>query len=123
MLAAVPDSDDPPPRQFKFKPKEFERVNAPRGEDVKSDDHDVYAIRRQIREREQAAGLDDHAPPPPKKSRRPRDFWLSLALGWGALMAVGGLTSGLFGLLAGAVLGVLYAFGLWWIIFHVLDDY
>lgn len=123
MLAPVSDSDAPPPRQFKLKPKEFERVNAPPGTDAKSDDHDVYAIRRQLREREQAAGLDNVAAPPPKKSRRARDYWVGLALGWGALIAVGGLTSGLVGVLAGAALGVLLAAGLWWIVFHVLDDY
>lgn len=123
MLPGVSDNDDPPPRQYTLKPKEFERVNAPPGTDAKSDDHDVYAIRRQIREREQAAGLDDVALAPPKKSRRARDFWISLALGWGGLMTIGGLTSGLVGVLAGAALGILFAAGLWWIIFHVLDDY
>jgi len=119
----MPESEDPPPRQFQFKPKEFERVNAPRGTDAKSDDHDVYAIRRQIREREQAAGMDNVAPPPPRKSKRTRGFWLSLAFGWGVLLTAGGLLAGRNGMYAGAGLGIPFTVALWWIFFHILNDY
>jgi len=123
MLPGVSDSDDPPRREYKLKPKEFERVNAPRGTEAKSDDHDVFAIRRQVREREQAAGMDHITAAPPKKSKRARDFWVSLIFGWGLLMAIGFMTTGLIGLLAGAALGLLYVVGIWWIFYHILDDY
>jgi hypothetical protein len=123
MVAIVPDHDSPPPQQFKFKPKEFERVNAPRGTDAKSADHDVFAIRRQIRDREQAAGLDDVAPPPPRKSRRARDFWVSAVLGSGAILTLGGVLAGHNGLLVGAGLGLALTIGLWWIFFQILDKY
>src|ERR1700704_4843988 len=106
MLGLVHDEDSPPPRQFKLKPKEFERVNAPPGTEAKSDDHDVFALRRQVREREQAAGMDNVALPPPKKARRVRDFWVCLALGWGGLMGIGAIAAGRAGLYAGAALGL-----------------
>jgi len=77
MLARVPD-DAPPPRQFKFKPKEFERVNPARGEAAPSADHDVYAIRQELRAKEQAAGLDELAPKV-VQSRRKKDFLFLLA--------------------------------------------
>jgi hypothetical protein len=123
MLPVVPESDTPPPRQFKLKPKEFERVNAPRGTDAKSDDHDVFAIRQHLREREQSAGLDDHTSPPPKKSRRTRDFWVSAALGSGAVLALGGVLAGHNGLVVGAGLSLALTIGLWWIFFHIMDNY
>jgi hypothetical protein len=123
MLSGMPDDDAPPPRQFKLKPKAFERVNAPPGTDAKSDDHDVFAIRRQLREREQAAGLDEIAPPAPKKSRRMRDFCVCLVLGWGGLIGIGAIAVGRVGVYAGAALGIPFTAALWWIIFHILDDY
>jgi hypothetical protein len=119
----VAEPDDPPPRQFKLKPKEFERVNAPPGTDAKSADHDVYAIRQDLREREQAAGMDNVAPPPPRKSRRAVDFWVVAALGWAAFLTLGGVLAGANGLVVGAGLGIAFTIGVWWIFFHIMDHY
>jgi hypothetical protein len=90
------DAPDPPPRTFTFKPKEFERVNAPRpeaGEPAAPPPpaNDVFALQQQIRAREIASGRDELAPAGrPRSNKRARDYWLLLlavdlpllALGW-----------------------------------------
>lgn len=119
----MPTESDPPRRNYALKHKDFERVNAPPGTLSDSMAHDVFAMQRDLREREVAAGMDDIEIPPPRKSRRKRDFIVSLILGWGGLILLGYLTSGLAGVGAGLVLGVLYAAGLAWVMFGVLSDY
>ena len=85
----MPEPADPAPKKYALKPKEFERVNAPRGEEAPSDDHDVYKILQQVRAREAADGFDVVAPPvAPVKSRRKRDYWLLLFAGNGLMLAI-----------------------------------
>ena len=115
--------NDPPPRQFKLKAKEFERVNAPPGAAPPSADHDVFAIRRQLREREQAAGLDDVTEKAPRRSRRTRDFWLCAIAALAIPLAAGNGIAGRLGLMAGGAVGAMLVVALWWIFFHVLNDY
>lgn len=117
------DEPDPPRRNYALKPKEFERVNAPPGTPSDSPAHDVFAMQKQLREREQAAGMDNIEIRAPRKSRRKRDYLISLVAGWGGLMLIGAFTSGPAGLVAGAVLGLFYAGGLTWIMFGILSDY
>lgn len=120
---AMADEPDPPRRTFALKPKEFERVNDLPGTPSDSPAHDVFAMQRQLREREQAAGMDHIEIAPKRRSRRKRDYWVSLAAGWGGLILIGGMTSGPAGIAAGAVLGLFYAGGLTWIMFGILSDY
>lgn len=77
-----PESD-PPRKTYGFKPKNFERVNAPPAESDSSPAapvplaNDIFSLQRDLREREKAAGLDEIAPPArPVRSRRKRDYWL-----------------------------------------------
>ena len=120
----MPDETEPPPRKFALKPKDFERVNAPPEQaGATPETNDVFALRRQLREREQAAGMDALAEKPRWKSRRKRDFVAALAIGWSGLVGIGALAGGGVGLLAGALLGVFFTVGLWWVVFNVLDDY
>ncbi len=116
--------DEPPPKKYEFRPKEFERVNAPPGSNAgKSAAHDVFAILQQNRAVEQKAGVNEVEIKPPR-TRRKRDFWQGLALGY--LVLVGGMALGHFNLASVVALGslmVFYTIGLWWIMFHILSDY
>lgn len=128
------DSPEPAPRKFAFKPKEFERVNAPRAEAPQTAEatpesipaaNDVFAIRQELRAREIAAGMDTLKPAdrPPSTKRR-RDFWL-LLLG-GNLAIVG--TAAVVGLnvmtVVYAFAGViLYTIGLTWTVWFVMGRY
>lgn len=122
---AVSDADDPPRTHYAFKPKEFERVNDPThiGQPAPAA-NDVYAIRRELREREIAAGMDELKPVPPKKSRRRRDYWLSLALINLALIAAVVLSGpNLIVAIYGFAGMVVLTLGLTWTMWFVMDDY
>jgi len=87
MLPAMPDEPTPTPKKFTFKPKEFERVNEVRPNTREEETtpvplaNDVYAIRRELREREAAAGFDELTPPDrPRSNRRRNDYWLVMAM-------------------------------------------
>lgn len=129
------EPDDPPPKKYEFKPKEFERVNAPPPASLKpgakaggppdpfSGKIDVYEILQQNRVVEQRAGLNE-VEIKPAKTRRKRDFWQALALGY--LVLVGGMAVGHFNVASVVGCGslmVFYSIGLWWIMFHILSDY
>jgi hypothetical protein len=118
-----PDKPDPPPRTFTLKPKEFERVNAPPGTQEASAAHDVYAIRQELRAREQAAGLDA-VEVKAVRSRRRRDYWLLLATVNPALAVTAWLGRGNMFVLVSAAAGIILAtIGLTWIMWFVMDDY
>lgn len=128
----MPDSpDEAPLRKFALKPKEFARVNAEPGTQAPSVEHDVFALRQQVLARERAAGSDELKAQPPAVKRRGRDFrvivlggYVGIMLFSGALVSLGGGLRGfLFGLLWGAALGLFYAVGLWWVMYHLMDDY
>ena len=80
-----PGSGAAPAPKFTLKPKDFTALNAPRGTDAPSADHDVYEILKQVRAREAAAGIGEVELVPPPRSRRRRDFLL-LLIGGNAFM-------------------------------------
>lgn len=124
------ETPEAPRRNFGFKPKEFERVNAPRHDaDAPAEApplaNDVFAIQRDLRAREIAAGMDELAPPErPKSGRRKRDYWT-------VLLAVNGLAALAALLSRGNVVVLVYAFsgaillsiGATWIMWVLIDDY
>ena len=132
MLRAMPDEPSSAPRKFALKPKDFERLNAPRPEtaeeaarDTAPALNDMTALRHEVRAREAAAGLDEIKPPDrPRSNRRRQDFWLLLIGGnlaiVGAVAFVGANpVSLLFGL--GGV--VMFSLGLTWTMWFVMDRY
>lgn len=129
-FAGVSDSPDPPRKIYGLKPKEFERVNAPQPAAGETSApvpaaNDVFALQRELREREIAAGLDELKPPAqPKHSRRRRDFLLLLLGGNGAfaLMTVIGGGSPI-SLIYGFSGCILFSIGLIWVMWFVMDDY
>lgn len=120
----MPAEEEPKPRSFAFKAKEFERVNAPTGAQEPSADHDVYALRRQIREREQAAGLDNLVTRPKRRSRRRRDYWLLLLASnvvFGTLALLGRGNPAVF--ISGLAGAIILSIGLTWVMWFIMDDY
>lgn len=125
----MPDEADPPRKTYAFKPKEFERVNAPRPEGdaapLPPPANDVFAIREEIRRREIAAGMDELKPVErPAANRRRRDYWLLLV---GGLALIGGVVA-VIGLNAMTVVGgfstaVFYVLGLSWVMWAVMGRY
>lgn len=125
----MPDEVDPPRKTYAFKPKEFERVNAPRPEGDAAPPpppaNDVFAIREEIRRREIAAGMDELKPVArPAANRRRRDYWLLLV---GGLALIGGVVA-VIGLNAMTVVGgfsaaVFYVLGLSWVMWAVMGRY
>lgn len=83
----TPGGDLPPPR-YALKPREFTPVNAPRGTEAPSADHDIHDLLRQVRAREAAAGIGEVAPAPRRRSRRRRDYVLLLVGGNGFMLAI-----------------------------------
>ncbi len=130
-LARVPDDTDPPRKNYGFKPKEFERVNAPRPEPGEKPEapaaNDVFAIQRELREREIAAGGDELAPPArPVRSRRKRDYWLLTLVFNGVLVPLtiwGYRTQNavlfVYGIAALALVNVALA----WVLWVLMDNY
>jgi hypothetical protein len=120
----MPAEEEPKPRQFVFKAKEFERINAPAGSQEPSADHDVYAIRRQLRERERAAGRDDLSPRPARRSRRKRDYWLLMLAGnagFGSIALIGRGSPVVF--VSGMAGVLILSIGLTWVMWFIMEDY
>ncbi len=128
----MPDAPDSPRKNYGFKPKEFERVNAPRPEaDVAPESppaaNDVFAIQRDLRAREIAAGGDELAPPDrPVRSRRKRDYWLLTLIFNGVLVPLtlwGYRTQNavlfVYGIAALALVNIALA----WVLWVLMDNY
>jgi hypothetical protein len=85
---------------------------------------DIHELLRGNLDREKSAGLHELKPLPPRRSRRRRDYWLSLAAVNSAIVlavflpgpSVVSLVSGFSGV-------VLFSCGLTWIMWFVMDDY
>lgn len=131
-LARVPDDVDPPRKNYGFKPKEFERVNAPRPEAGETpvappSANDVFAIQRELREREIAAGMDELAPPHrPNWRRRKRDYWLVMGVlnGVGVPLTLWGYRTQNAVLFVYCLAGLVLAdLALTWIMWVLMDDY
>ncbi len=86
--------------------------------------NDVHAILQHNEACADAAGLNQLAPQAPKRSRRKRDYWISL-IGMFGLLALGVFIAGPNVMsLAFAVGGsIILGIGLTWIFWVVLDDY
>lgn len=125
MLRPMPDEADPPRKVYGLKPKAFERVNTAEPGSPPPAANDVFALQRELREREIATGFDALRPTErPRSRRRPRDYWLLLLAGNGALLglvALLGANAMTVGF-AGAGL-VLYTLGLTWVMWCVMGDY
>jgi hypothetical protein len=133
----VPEQPEPPPKTYTFKPKDFERLNAPRPDapaahattppEPTPAANDVFAIQRALREREIAAGLDELAPPDrPRSKRRRRDYWLLTLLTNGVLIPLslwGYRTQNAVILVSGIAGMALVNAALVWIMWVLMDDY
>lgn len=128
----MPDAPDPPRENYGFKPKEFERVNAPRPEAGVAPEsppaaNDVFAIQRDLRAREIATGRDELLPPDrPVRSRRKRDYWLLTLIFNGVLVPLtlwGYRTQNavlfVYGIAALALVNV----ALVWVLWVLMDNY
>jgi len=145
------NEQDPPRKFYQLKPKEFEVVNGPtdaasanstpthvRGhlEAAKISPvaasrqpvaaaNDIHAMLRVNHERANAAGVNDLQPKPKRRSRRKRDYWL--------VMVCGNTVLGVIAVRTGpgqpipftyAIAGLaMFNFGLWWVMWQVMDDY
>lgn len=123
------DAPEPPRRTFVLKPREFARLNRP-PEELAAEPtplaNDILAMQRDLRARERASGRDALGPPPVRRARRRRDYWLMVALlnGLGGAVAGAGWTAGNFVVLVYALAGMLLGtIGLTWVLWVVMDEY
>jgi hypothetical protein len=127
---SVPDEPEPPRKTYGFNPREFERLNiAPSAEpqaaatnsqaaESSAVPRDVPTILRNNAAQAKASGLDDLELPPPRRSKRARDYIVVAILGNAALVGAFFLQP----VFAGAGL-VLFNVGLTWVMWFVMDDY
>lgn len=144
-----PPAPEPPPREFKLKPTQFERVNRPADAtpgnapiDVQqlyrqanaspprpsapppaTAKNDVHAILRANLEEAKAKGLYDVIPQR-RTSRRKRDFWV-LLIGGNVLMlgALAVMHRNPVTLVFGFSAMVFCSLALTWVMWFVMDDY
>ncbi len=143
------EPDDPPPKVYGFKEREFKRDNAPTtppppsakehaimsghlarkpqassgGANRTADPNDVYAVLQHNRAVENKAGLNE-VQIREIKSRRKREYWLTLVAG--NLFIVGVVTlSGFnpFSLIYGLAGIVMFSIGLTWIMWQIMAKY
>ena len=128
----MPEEQDPPRKNYGFKPKNFERVNAPRPaagapREEPPAANDVFAIQRDLREREIAAGMDELAAPHrPVRSRRKRDYWFLTIVFNGVLipLTIWGYRTQNAVLFVYGIAGLaLVNIALAWILWVLMDDY
>lgn len=126
----VPDEANPPRKVYALKPKEFERVNAPRPEAGEPSAppplaNDIFTMQRDLREREIASGMDVLKPADrPRTKRRRRDYWLLMLVGNIAIVGTAALVGWNIMTVVYALAGViLYAIGLTWVMWFVMGDY
>lgn len=128
----MPDAPDPPRKNYGFKPNDFERINEPRPEagappKAPPAANDVFAIQRDLRARELAAGGDELAPPDrPVRNRRKRDYWLLMLVFNGVLvpLTIWGYRAQnavlfVYGIAALALVNVALA----WVLWVLMDNY
>ncbi|MBI5382840.1 MAG: hypothetical protein HZA31_13155 [Opitutae bacterium] len=114
--------DEPPHPPLKLGTAKFTMVNAT-GTPT-APENDVHAILHANQQREKAAGLYEVTPPPPRRSRRKRDFWLCLVLGNLVIVGSVGLTSiNAVTVIYGFSGVLLFTSGFSWVMWQVMDDY
>jgi hypothetical protein len=119
----LPSDDDSPPVKHALTTATFEALNAPTSGSAPHPT-DVHQVLQDNLARENAAGINDLKPKPPRRSRRKRDYWLVLIFGNLAIVATvhlagGNIVSNLFGF-AGIIL---LSVSLTWVMWFVMDDY
>lgn len=153
MADSTDSSPEPPRREFRFKPAEFERDNPPvegpnalPAFDVRElyekanqppgsprnpsrapaapAENEVHEILRANLNQANEAGLNEVVLRPKRISRRKRDYWLMLI---GGNLALVGLVLVLQKNVVTLVFGgsgiIFYSIGLTWIMWFVMDDY
>jgi hypothetical protein len=127
MPPDLPPSSTPPdpgvPARLKLGTARFESVNAPVAGGPPP--VEVVQILRDNLARANAAGLNELAPMPPRRSRRRRDYWLLLVsanLVFGLIAVCSGPSAPLP--FVSALSGMaLVSGGLTWLMWFVMDDY
>lgn len=147
------DPSDPPRKHYQLKPKEFEIVNAPvssanadsspthvRGHlqaaHAREDSdaarpptaprtNDVHALLRDNLARANAAGLNTLAAKPERHSRRKRHYWALMVVGTALFAGIAAITGPRMPIpfiysIAGLVI---FNLSLWWVMWHIMDDY
>jgi hypothetical protein len=143
-----PPEPEPPRREFRFKPPEFDVANRPvkaTPTDAPIDVHqlhrlarpppptadapapaenEIHAILRANLARAEAKGEHELILEPRPPSRRKRDFWL-LLIGGNLVVAgaVGGLHKNVITVVFGFSAMVFFSLGLIWVMWFVMDDY
>ena len=120
------DPEDPPPKKYTLKPREFERLNAPPPPEATDHfpiENDVHQILRENKAVAERAGLNELVL---KKvvSRRKRDYWFMLIAG--NAFIVGGVAIARFNpisLVFGLAGVVMLSLALTWLMWFVMDDY
>ena len=151
LAPAMADDPDPPRKFYEFKPREFEVVN-PRANEAQptapinvkdllrqagsskpggvapadlTPKNEVHTILQENVANNQAKGLEELTPLPPRKSRRKREFFTLLIIGnavCGGLAYAAGPNSAIAFASAVGAMGLITA-GLTWVMWFVMDDY
>lgn len=122
----MPDESDPPRKFHQLGKADFKRVN-PEREAQSSEDTsapDVASILRDNLARANAAGLNELALKPPRRSRRKRDYWLLLLAGnifFGGALAYFGLHSVPGGFAFAGI--IFFTTSLTWVMWLIVEDY
>lgn len=145
------EPDDPPRKNYGFKEREFKhdntpaspppptakehaitaghvasasrKVPSPGGVNRTADPNDVYTVLQQNRAEEKKAGLNE-VQIKEIKSKRKRDYWLTLI--GGNIFIVGVVTLigfNVFTLIYGLAGVVMFSLGLTWIVWQIMDKY
>jgi hypothetical protein len=144
-----PNEPEPPKREFRFKPTEFERANpkigaennappinvqdlfrqanatkAPtRGKPAAAAVNEVHAILRGNLDRANQDGANDVSLRPKRASGRKRDFWFLLIAGNLFLGGISLLSRNFIVLVCGGAGMIAFTLGATWVMWHVMDDY
>ncbi len=122
VVSAAPLAKTESPAKYQLGTAKFESVNHPTAGPPAID---VQQMLMENVARANAAGLNELAPSPPRRSRRRRDYWLLMIGGnslLGLIAALSGPSSPFVFVFALAGMALLSA-GLSWVMWFVMDDY
>jgi hypothetical protein len=134
MDPAAAPADQPvnPPRDQRIDVREiFAQAAVPgnvlrRPEERRTGENEVHTILRENHARAEAAGLNRVTPPKKRRSRRWRDYLLSMIVvnGFLGIWAINGLaTRNPYTIVYGVGGIVLFSTGFTWVMFAIMDDY